>query len=199
MEQRYKLSFSNAITAGSLIFCMLCCFWLWKSGYLSSQQSMMAALQQLGLLAPLAFIVLQIVQVVIPIMPGGVSCLVGVLMFGAWKGFLYNYIGICIGSVAAFLLARKYGMPLIRRLFSEKTINKYLHWTQENSRFTKLFAAAIFLPVAPDDFLCFLAGTTAMPLKTFIWIILLGKPGAIALYSLGLSGIFKSLFPSFLR
>jgi uncharacterized membrane protein YdjX (TVP38/TMEM64 family) len=118
MEQRFKFSLSSTIAAGSMSFFILFCFWLWKSGCLSSQQSMMAALKQFGVLAPLAFIVLQIVQVVIPIMPGGVSCLVGVLMFGAWKGFLYNYIGICIGSVAAFLPARKYGMPLIRQLFS---------------------------------------------------------------------------------
>jgi uncharacterized membrane protein YdjX (TVP38/TMEM64 family) len=147
--------------------------------------------------APLAFIILQIVQVVIPIMPGGISCLVGVLMFGAWKGFLYNYIGICIGSVIAFLLARKCGMPLIRQLFSEKTIDKYLKWTDENHRFTKLFAIAIFLPAAPDDFLCFLAGTTKMSLKVFTCIILLGKPGAIAMYSLGLTAVFTRLFPSF--
>lgn len=181
----------------SLIICLVCCYGLWKGGYLSSRQKIEQNLQQFGIFAPLAFVALQAVQVVIPIMPGGISCLAGVLMFGVWKGFLYNYIGICIGSVAAFLLARKFGMPLIRQMFPEKLVDRYLQWTDENHRFTKLFAIAIFLPAAPDDFLCFLAGTTAMPLKVFIQIILLGKPGAIALYSLGLTGIFYRFFPAF--
>ncbi|MGI6117299.1 MAG: TVP38/TMEM64 family protein [Bilifractor sp.] len=196
MEQRRNRSVRNIIAIAGLIICLIGCCWLWKGGYLSSRQKIEQSLQQFGILAPLVFIALQAVQVVIPIMPGGISCLVGVLMFGAWKGFLYNYIGICIGSVLAFLLARKCGMPLIRKLFSEKLFERYQKWTNENNRFTRLFAIAIFLPVAPDDFLCFLAGTTTMPLKVFTWIILLGKPGAIALYSLGLTGIFNRIFPA---
>jgi len=50
---------------------------------------------------------------------------------------------------------------------------------------------AIFFPVAPDDFLCWLAGTTKMTLGRFSAIILLGKPASIALYSLGLSTAFR--------
>lgn len=196
MEQRRNKSVKNLIMLGSLIGCVLLCLWLWQSGYFSSRQKIEQNLQQLGMLAPVAFTALQAVQVVLPILPGGIGCLVGVLMFGAWKGFLYNYIGICIGSVMAFLLARKCGMPLIRMLFSEKLIDRYQKWTDENHRFARLFAIAIFLPVAPDDFLCFLAGTTRMPLRVFTWIILLGKPAAIALYSLGLTGLFSRVFPA---
>ena len=197
MEQRRSQSAGSIASTAGLAVCLAVCLWLWKSGYLSSQQRMEQGLQQLGVFAPLAFIALQAVQVVIPILPGGISCLAGVLLFGAWKGFFYNYAGICIGSVAAFLLARKYGMPLIRQVFPEKLLARYRKWTDENHRFARLFAVAIFLPVAPDDFLCFLAGTTSMTLKEFVWIILLGKPAAIALYSLGLWGIFSRLFPAF--
>ena len=34
------------------------------------------------------------------ILPGGLGCLAGVILFGVWKGFWYNYIGICAGSMA---------------------------------------------------------------------------------------------------
>lgn len=197
MEQRQNRSVRNIITIAGFAVCLIFCWRLWKGGYFSSRQKIEQSLQQFGVLAPIIFIALQAVQVVIPIMPGGIGCLAGVLMFGAWKGFLYNYTGICIGSVLAFLIARKCGMPLIRQLFSEKLLERYLKWTNENQRFTRLFAIAIFLPVAPDDFLCFLAGTTTMPLKVFTRIILLGKPAAIALYSLGLTGIFNRFFPAF--
>lgn len=47
------------------------------------------------------------------------------------------------------------------------------------------FALLIFLPVAPDDFLCYLAGISKMTVRKFAIIILLGKPLAILLYSMG--------------
>ena len=95
--------------------------------------------------------------------------------------------------MAAFGIAKMYGRPLIDRLFSEKLIAKYEHWTGEGSPFARLFAIAIFLPVAPDDFLCYLAGTTSMSWKRFIIIILLGKPAALALYSLGLVTVWQQV------
>lgn len=141
----------------------------------------------------LVFIAFQAVQVVVPVLPGNLGCLAGVMMYGAGWGFVYNYIGICLGSMAAFGIAKMYGRPLIDRLFSEKLIAKYEHWTGEGSPFARLFAIAIFLPVAPDDFLCYLAGTTSMSWKRFIIIILLGKPAALALYSLGLVTVWQQV------
>ena len=35
-----------------------------------------------------------------------VPAFAGVLLFGPWLGFVYNYVGICLGSIAAFLLAK---------------------------------------------------------------------------------------------
>lgn len=54
--------------------------------------------------------------------PGGLSCLAGVILFGAWKGFLCNYIGICAGSVIAFLIAKQLGRPLMEAVFKKKQI-----------------------------------------------------------------------------
>ena len=70
---------------------------------------------------------------------------------------------------------------------------KYSSWTEQNNRFARLFALAIFFPVAPDDFLCYLAGTTSMTWRRFTAIILLGKPFSIALYSLGLTVLFQQI------
>ena len=94
---------------------------------------------------------------------------------------------------AAFAVARNCGKPLLTMLFSEKTIAKYSRWAEERNRFARLFALAIFLPVAPDDFLCYLAGTTEMSWRQYTAIILLGKPFAIALYSLGLTVVWQHL------
>lgn len=133
----------------------------------------------------------QAVQVVVPILPGGLGCLAGVVLFGPWWGFVYNYLGICAGSLAAFAIARACGRPLLYRMFPRKLIDRYDRWSTEQDRFARWFAFLIFIPVAPDDYLCFLAGTTTIRWQVYTAIILLCKPFSIALYSLGLTVLFQ--------
>jgi len=45
------------------------------------------------------------------------------------------------------------------------------------------------MPVAHDDFLCYLAGITKMSLKKFTLILVVCKPATILAYSLSLSYI----------
>lgn len=122
----------------------------------------------------------------IPIIPGGVSLLAGVVFFGAGPGFIYNYIGIVIGSLINFFLARYYGKSFILHIVSEESLEKYTKWTKNQKKFNWLFAICILAPVAPDDLLCLLAGLTEMKPWTYFWIIVLCKPWTIAVYSLGL-------------
>ena len=138
------------------------------------------------ILGPVIFIFIQILQVVIPIIPGGISTAAGVLIFGPYAGFIYNYVGICIGSIIIFLLGRRYGKPFILSMISDKTYNKYIGWLDNQNRFEKLFALAIFLPVAPDDALCLMAGLTNISMKRYTLIILIAKPRSIFLYSMAL-------------
>ncbi|MBL1225151.1 TVP38/TMEM64 family protein [Enterococcus sp. BWR-S5] len=138
------------------------------------------------ILGPIIFMFIQIIQVVIPIIPGGISCAAGVLIFGPVAGFIYNYVGIAIGSVIIFMLSKKYGKPFVLSLISDKTYNKYIGWLDNENRFERLFTLAILFPFSPDDALCLLAGMTKMSLKKFTLIIILGKPLSIAIYSLAL-------------
>lgn len=183
----------RAVSLLGFAVCVTVALWGWRSGVLTSQERLAECVTAWGPAGALLFTVFQAVQVVVPILPGGLGCLAGVLLFGAVEGFLYNYIGICVGSLLAFAVARSCGKPLLPLLFSERTIAKYSHWAEEKGRFAQLFALAIFLPVAPDDFLCYLAGTTEMSWRRFTAIILLGKPFAIALYSLGLTVVWQQL------
>ena len=183
----------NIISMLGLILTAGFMYWAWKQGILTSQENMQKLIMGFVTAAGIIFVLIQIIQVIIPVIPGGVSCVAGVIVFGAGMGFVYNYVGICIGSILVFLIAKRYGRPLMVKMFDKKLIDKYESWTEKNGRFTKLFALAIFLPVAPDDFLCYLAGTTRMKLKTFTAVILLGKPLSIAAYSMGLNLILQTM------
>ncbi|MBU5626960.1 TVP38/TMEM64 family protein [Oscillibacter sp. MSJ-2] len=179
------------LSIAGFCLCVVLAIWGWRARLLTSPEAMAAFVGKAGVAGILLFVAFQIVQVVLPILPGGLGCLAGVLLFGGLHGFFYNYIGICVGSLLAFAIARCCGRPLLYRLFSPSLIQRYSSWTDRH--FAKWFALAIFLPVAPDDFLCYLAGTTRMSWTQFALIILLGKPAAIALYSLGLAAIWTQV------
>jgi len=192
MENRKIRKLMNIVMAFATITALAFLIYGIKTDLFYSQAVLGAFLTKSGLWAPIIFIVFQTVQVVFPILPGGIGLLGGILIFGPLTGFTYNYIGICLGSIIAFLISKHYGTPIIESLFRLKLQKKYMSWA-ENKEFPKLFTIAIFMPVAPDDFLCYLAGTTKMTLKRFTTIILLGKPLAIAFYSFGLNVIFQHL------
>lgn len=180
------------MNAGSVLLfalCVVAAIWMWRQGAFRSVDALQAFIDGHGGSAVALFIGLQMAQVVVPFLPGGVSNVAGVLLFGPWKGFLCNFIGITIGSLVAFAMARNFGKPLLEKLFSKKLHDKYMKWTHESRRFDRLFALAIFLPGLPDDFLCFLAGTTGMSWKKFTIITLTCRPVMILAYSLGGLGL----------
>lgn len=174
------------ISLCGLIATIILTIYFYKLGLFKDIHSLRLYIENAAIFGPFIFVLLQIIQVVIPIIPGGISTAAGVIIFGPFWGFVYNYLGICIGSILVFLLARKYGKPFILSMISEKTFHKYSGWLDNQKRFDRLFALAIFLPVAPDDALCMLAGLTEISLKKFSWIILLCKPATILVYSMSL-------------
>ncbi len=193
MERQKTTVYLNLCTLLGLAG-MACFIWYGVQNQIFvSAESLKHFLNQFGLFAPALFLVIQMIQVVLPILPGAVGCLGGVLIFGPVWGFVYNYIGISLGSILAFLLSKRYGRPFVRGIIGEKNYEKYIGWLEKGKAFDKAFAVAIFLPVAPDDLLCYMAGLTTMSLKKFAAIIFLGKPGSIFLYSLGLTGIMEVL------
>jgi len=187
----------KAFTLMGVVLTLVFIVYGYKTRIFTSSDALSNYVLAIGALAPLVFIIIQIIQVVFPILPGSIGCAVGVLVFGPFWGFIYNYIGICIGSIIVFLLSKKLGMPLVKSMVSEKVFDKYSGWLDNGKKFDKLFAIAIFLPVAPDDMLCYLAGLTPIKLKKYITIILLCKPLSILAYSMGLTALlagFGTLF-----
>lgn len=165
----------------------------YQKGYFTSISELQTLVTSFGIMAPLIFVLLQILQVVFPIIPGGLGCLAGVILFGPLWGFVYNYIGIVAGSLIVFGISKVYGKSVVSRVFPRSMTIKYFRWVEKKDTYKKWFAAAIFFPIAPDDLLCYIAGTTKMKWKEFTTIIVLGKPASIALYSLGLSTVFNGV------
>ncbi len=153
-----------------------------KLGILEDKMILVEHIKQYGIFASLFFVLLQTGQVILPVIPGGASCLAGVLAFGPIWGFIYNYFGLILGSLVAFQLSRTYGIKVVENFFSHELIDKYLGYVR-TKKFQTIFFWGILLPGLPDDLLCYIAGLSKMEPKTFLLILLIGKPLTLILYS----------------
>ncbi len=133
-----------------------------------------------GPLAPVIYILLQALQVVLSPIPGEATGFLGGFFFGAWLGFVYATIGLTLGSLMAFWIARQF-----RRL-----VRGWLRNSRPYGRFERLIEhQGIFLcfilyllPGFPKDFLCYLIGLSRMPWQIFLVIVFLGRmPGTLML------------------
>ena len=155
----------------------------WIEGHFKSIETLRDYLAGYGGWGPIILLLIQALQVVLPVLPGFLGCIVGAIMFGPERGFLINYIGISSGSIMAYWLARIYGKDLVRKLIPLEKYEKFERWVNRGNNYTLVLTLAVLLPLAPDDFLCYFSGLTAMSAKKFTAIILLAKPWDVLLYS----------------
>lgn len=167
----------------SIILTLLCLVYLFKHlDILNNPHALADALRGHLFWGSIIFLLLQIIQVVIPIIPGGVTTVVGFMAFGPILGFILNYVGIVIGSIILFLLTRHYGKPFILLFMEEKLFARYER-KLTSSTYEKVFALNMASPISPADILVMVTGLSKMTFRHFLYIILLCKPISIVAYS----------------
>jgi uncharacterized membrane protein YdjX (TVP38/TMEM64 family) len=129
------------------------------------------------------FIGLQVVQVVAAPLPGEVTGFVGGILFGPLWGVVYSTIGLTIGSWFAFMLARLLGRPIVERIASRETIERYDYVMQHKGL---LLAFLMFLiPGFPKDILCYILGLGHMRLRDFLIVSATGRLLGTVLLTMG--------------
>ena len=133
-----------------------------------------------GVFAPLIFIGLQILQVVIAPIPGEATGAFGGYLFGALPSFAYSSIGLTIGSCLAFMIARLLS-DLIRRRLEQSAIYQRFNHLVSKGDFVIPFVLFL-IPGFPKDSLAYLLGMSHMPLPVFLFITGVGRmPGTLLL------------------
>ncbi len=94
-------------------------------GTVSDPEAVKEIISSFGILAPIVLMLAEALQVVFPYLPGQVLSIVGGYIYGPWIGTIFNLIGVCIGSLIAFIISRKFGRPLIERMFDKESLNKF--------------------------------------------------------------------------
>ncbi|MEG0157221.1 MAG: VTT domain-containing protein, partial [Anaerovoracaceae bacterium] len=123
------------------------------------------------------YIVAQVIQIVICIIPGQWLQLASGFMHGFWLGYLLSIIGAIIGTVLTYYLAKLLGRDAMHLIFGEKKVNDFME--KLNSKKALIIVFLIFLiPGVPKDLCNYAAGLSDMKLKTFLLVSLVGRsPG----------------------
>lgn len=167
-------------------------FILAKQGWLdifSSIEALQQYVSGFGIWAPLVFIALQILQVIISPIPGNITTLAGGVLFGFTNGFLLSFAAIFTGSVIAFSLARIFGKPLVIKLVGKDITHKYIDVMSSRQKVVLIFM--FILPFFPDDALCLIAGISGISWSFFLVTLLLARPAGILFSALVGSGIIN--------
>lgn len=172
-------------------------YWGFMNQIFTSEEALANLLDGFGGYAAFVFIGIQIIQTVVPIIPGGLTIPMGVIMFGMANGFMLNFVGIMIGSIINFWLARKLGRPIVEVLVNRHKFDKYTRWLEDEKRFEKLFTFGMFFPLSPADLLCYIAGLSKLSFSKYLFILSLGKPITLFIYSVGITTFLKLIFQFF--
>ena len=129
-----------------------------------------------GWAAPLVFMAIQALQVIISTIPGEITGPVGGALFGTLWGVIYSTIGLTVGTLFCFWVGRKWGEPLIRPWLSEH------HWEKMNFILEAEGAIICFIlyliPGFPKDIISYLFGISPMPFWLFAVVSTVGRiPG----------------------
>lgn len=174
--------FFRVLGGVTLIGSVFLVIWLYHMGILNDTNALKDWVTKFPILAPFLFMLIQIIQIVVPIIPGGVTTVAGAMIFGSVWGFVYNYISIILGSLFLFLLVRKYGRAFILLFVKEDEFRKY-EQKLDSKTYERFFIFCMASPVSPADIVVMITGLTNMSVKRFLTIILITKPLSIIGYS----------------
>lgn len=146
-----------------------------------------AWIKEMGILAPLAYILLRTVAIVLTVVPNAPLDVAGGVLFGPFWGTVYSLIGSEAGAIACFFLAHALGREAITRLLHRDIAFKG-RFPQRQLAYIVLFAR--LEPVFSFALVSYGAGLTGMSLRAFALSTLVGMtPGTILLNYYG-----KTLF-----
>src|SRR3989441_4392342 len=148
------------------------------------KQQVRAMVDRWGGWAPIVFIGIQAMQVIIAPIPGEVTGLLGGFVFGQWLGFLYSTIGLTIGSLGAFWVGRRLGATFVQGLVAPQVWERMGFLVEAEGAI--LCFIIYLIPGLPKDIVCYLFGVSPMPFWVFTVVSTFGRiPGTWVLSTQG--------------
>lgn len=152
------------------------------------------ALEAVGPLAALAFVLAEALQVVVIPIPGQPLEIPGGYLFGFGAGMVLATVGSVAGSMIAFGLGRRLGRRWVERRVGAGERSRFARWLSDDERAEATIFWLMLVPIFPRDPLCYLAGMSGVRPARFAVIAALGRPVGLApAVALGAGGVVSGL------
>lgn len=157
--------------------------------FLSTQEGQAVVtekMQNFGVFAPIVFVALQVIQVVIAVIPGGPVPIIGGALFGEFGALALCLAGFFLGTALVYYLVQWIGRPLVDRFVSEKHFQKF-DFLQEGKRLELLVFLVFLLPGLPKDALTYLVSFNSKikPMRLFVLTTLGRTPATVLTVFMG--------------
>ncbi|MBU3160914.1 TVP38/TMEM64 family protein [Clostridium frigoris] len=166
------------LIAALLIFIYIGYEYSFKYSYIIKNPNIMKEIVlSYGNFSILVFIVMQVLQVVVFFIPGEFIQIAGGYIFGAFWGGVISLMGITLGSMMVYLIAKDYGKPLVEKLMLKKEIKFFKKILDVGSKRIVVFMFYL-IPGIPKDALAYICGVSHISFKDFFIYSTLGRiPG----------------------
>lgn len=181
-RKRKLLAGISAAVVVILLLLVTLILWRWLASF--SQEGLRDYIRSFGAAGWLVFLVLQILQVFIALIPGELLESAAGFVFGPIVGTLLCYAGIVIASSLVFVLTRKFGIKLVEVFVSREKINQLRFLNTEKKRDLLIFLA-FFIPGTPKDLLTYFVGLTEIKFHTFLAISLVARIPSVVTSTFG--------------
>lgn len=183
----------------SILITLVVCYFIGKPllEFVSEPEAFRDWVQSKGFLGVLVFMILNILQVILAIIPGGPFEVGAGYAFGVIPGTILCDIAMSIGGVINFLLVRKFGMKFIE-LFTTREKIESVKFLKTNKKSEMLLFLFFLLPGTPKDLMCYVVGLSNLTLSKWIIINLVGRLPAILLSAMGGNALGKQKYEIFI-
>lgn len=156
--------------------------------FVSEPEKFQLWVEEKGILGVLAFMGMNILQVLLAVIPGGPFEIGAGYAFGVVKGSLICDIAMTIASVIIFLFVKKFGLRFVELFVSKEKIES-VKFLKSSKRSESIIFLLFLVPGTPKDLLSYLVGLTDMKLSHWIFICGVGRLPAIFLSALSGSAL----------
>jgi uncharacterized membrane protein YdjX (TVP38/TMEM64 family) len=152
-------------------------------------------LRSFGLAAPLVYVLVHAVQVILAFIPGEVVQIAGGYVFGTVLGALYSVVGVALGTLVAFLVVKAVGSSLVKAVVPDKTYRDFEFLVNKPHADVMIFVSFL-IPGIPKDALTYIAGLTPIKTTKFLIVSMLGRlPGLLGSAYIGANLQKKHYWP----
>ena len=167
---------------------------LWASSdyfthWLSQADLLRGWIASFGPMAPLAYISVYILQIIVAPVPGNFMGMLAGYMFGAFWGAVYGFCALAIGVSLVVTFSRLLGRPMVERFFSASQLKE---WESKLRVRSPLTWCIIFMFPVPD-LLIYMAGLSSVKLRILLPAIIIGR--TISVVFANIVGHWSAILP----